>query len=67
MLLQSPSISDSFDHEAKNIVSKIEPGCPRENPNVIQLFEGQYGPIRALSTHPTLNIFALGGDSGKIF
>lgn len=66
-MLQSPSLSLAAEKEVTEIkAAPIEPGSPRESPKVVSLFEGQYGPIRAISTHPTLNLFALGGDSGKI-
>lgn len=67
LLLQSPSLAEASEQEiAEKNASPIEPGSPRENPTAILLFEGQYGAIRALSTHPKLNLFALGGDSGKL-
>lgn len=67
LLLQSPSLLHASEEDIVKNVAPIEPGSPREAPNVFLLFEGQYGSIRALSTHPSLNLFALGGDSGNYY
>jgi hypothetical protein len=68
LLLESPSLAEATEQEvaAKKTIL-LEPGSLRENPRVFCLFEGQYGAIRAISAHPKLNLFALGGDSGKLY
>jgi hypothetical protein len=67
LLLESPSLAEATEQElAAKKTALLEPGSLRENPSVICLFEGQYGAVRAISAHPRLNLFALGGDSGKL-
>ena len=64
LLLQRPSQTEETDQET--FFLKLDPGYPKENPIITLIFEGQYGNIRALETHPSLNVFALGGDSGNL-